>query len=176
MPFDDPEMEQLALKAIRRLKSEFVKQEVYADTSPCGLADAVYADAESNEICAMEREGPINKCLLDDILHITKDRAGSEPCLSGVGAPGQRDSRHALRAHASFFGRGGAPAAPRGGGTARRCHRCNVCGLKRTAKIDDIERVMRIASKGNASCGRRRRLQSEALVIHSACTQRPSRK
>ena len=92
MPFDDPEMEQLALKAIRRLKSEFVKQEVYADTSPCGLADAVYADAESNEICAMEREGPINKCLLDDILHITKDRAGSEPCLSGVGAPGQRDT------------------------------------------------------------------------------------
>ena len=75
MPFDDPEMEQLALKAIRRLKSEFVKQEVYADTSPCGLADAVYADAESNEICAMEREGPINKCLLDDILHITKDRS-----------------------------------------------------------------------------------------------------
>ena len=30
--------------------------------------------------------------------------AGSEPCLCGVGAPGQRDSRHALRAHASFFG------------------------------------------------------------------------
>ena len=30
--------------------------------------------------------------------------AGSEPCLSGVGAPGQRDSRHALRPRASFFG------------------------------------------------------------------------
>ena len=94
--YPDSQRNLFALKAIRRLKSEFVKQEVYADTSPCGLADAVYADAESNEICAMEREGPINKCLLDDILHITKDRSSFKRLDPAQGAGAENEWLHLL--------------------------------------------------------------------------------
>jgi hypothetical protein len=95
-PSDDPEMFELALKAIRCLAKGHLKSEPCADTSPDGVVEITCADVGADEVCAADREGPINKQLLDDILHETKDRSSCKRLDPAQGCAAEEQWSHLL--------------------------------------------------------------------------------
>ena len=89
VPGHDPQMLAVALEAIRCLAQGRVKNESSVETPPDGVVEIAYAGTGVSEMCAADDEGPINKKLLDDILHETKDRSFSrcvdhKACLSAL--------------------------------------------------------------------------------------------